>query len=154
MLEFLLAAALMMGAHEGSHFNTSDDAGAVTNWEGSIVRIYANNPRKYAYVAGAGIRGQDRIGNAVEATGIGREMRLVSAINKIGYVILPKGLWGNSNSGDVYTMQRYHGGPVRGMIAVSAAFDLYKVMVPDRRWSMEFWQARTGAPGLLFTYRY
>ena len=117
-------------------------------------------PRKQALIAGAGFRGQQTTARLLEGNKLQRKYLVVSALNKIGYASFPHSLQlgvSDTGGGDVATFLNTRAEiPAQVALLLSGACDLWKAYSGHgaSNWSLEFWQAENGAPGLIFTVKF
>lgn len=152
LAEILLASGLVMGGHELNHGFEADRQN-VPFESGVIWDASTDDKEKLARIANAGFEGQEIISGAVSDTKIAKSVRLVSALNKLGYALLPGGIQGST--GDVKMIEQNKGKKARQMaqaaLSISAIDDILTAFgkkKSDR--GFRFGQSSTGTPMLAF----
>lgn len=157
LASLLMAAPLVLGAHEGSHQAEADNQGTQMKWnkvQGEFLPLWGaldkGDKDKLARIANAGLIGQQEFVDRLPEGNLKKAALFVSALNKIGYGLLPSGA-GASDIGDMGTLNKAKGqnmAPVA--LGLSGLADLYRVKNPGLKWSLDFAQSQNGTPGLMY----
>lgn len=164
LLSLCLAIPLMLGVHEVGHNQQAQDLYVDIRWNPNNASLLpywqanARNSKELALIGGAGFRNQDIFSDALEGSVFGKSFRVVSAINKIGYVFFPNGASvnePNSTKGDISAMNKAIGDSALPLALLgSSIVDLYKVNHPNPAWTIYFSQSYDGIPGLTYSRRF
>ena len=159
LASLLAALPLVMGAHEGSHQAEADNQGVQMKWnkvQGEFLPLWEaldkGDKDRLARIANAGLIGQQDFVDRLPEGDLKTATLFVSALNKIGYGLLPGGMRASDiGSGDIGTLNRVKGqnmAPVA--LGLSGLTDLYRVKNPGTKWSLDFAQTQDGTPGLMY----
>lgn len=153
----LMATPLVIGAHEGSHQAEADSQGVQMRWnkvQGEFLPLWEamdkGDKDRLARIANSGLIGQQEFVGRLPDGNLKKAALFVSALNKIGYGLMPGGA-GASSEGDMGTLNRAKGqnmAPVA--LGLSGLADLYRAKNPDTKWSLDFAQTQNGTPGLMY----
>lgn len=145
LAEIMLAAGLVMGGHGFNHELEADRQNVPFKSKPPFY-AFTLDKKKLARIASAGFEGQEIVSGAVSGTKMEKPVRLVSALNKLGYALLPGGIQGGT--GDVRMIEKNKGKKARkmaqGALAVSS---IAALMGSDR---FRFGQSSNGTPMLIF----
>ena len=151
----LMAAPLVMGAHEGSHQAEADNQGTQMRWnkvQGEFLPLWEamdkGDKDKLARIANSGLIGQQEFVNRLPDGNLKKAALIMSSLGKISYAIRPGGING---TGDVNTLQGAKGDNVSPVaLGLSGLADLYRAKNPGTKWSLGFAQTENGTPGLMY----
>ena len=164
LLKFLLAAGLTLGGHEVNHVLEADRQevqGSFKKETGAVLPVFmidsSSTPEQRSRIHNAGFEGQEIMTGATSDTGIGKPVRIASALNKLGYALMPGGIQGVS--GDVDMLGKSKGKSARkvaqGALTASAISDLLKAFGKTKGDSgLKFGQSSTGTPMLMYGGRF
>ena len=157
MATTLLALMLLFGSHEAGHQLEADKQGVTLDWRyyrGVTATIQSRAPDKIAAIAGGGFVMQDELAAHYEGLPMYRQYRLLSAVSKLSYIIMPHSISNYKNGGDVHLIRKYKGASMlEEALIISAIADIVKAYRPDSRWDVMYWQSRSGTPGLKIKVR-
>lgn len=155
----LMAASLVMGAHEGSHQAEADNQGVQMKWnkgQGEFLPLWdaltKGDKDKLARIANSGLIGQQEFVDRLPDGGLKKAALFVSALNKIGYGVAPDGA---GSLGDMGTLNKAKGQNIAPLaLGLSGLADLYRAKNPDTKWSLDFAQTENGTPALGYKIRW
>ena len=153
----LMAAPMVMGAHEGSHQSEADNQGIHMRWEKEsrellpLWKVLRNTDKeKLAKIANSGLIGQQEFINRLPEGDLKKAALIVSSLDKLGYSLSPVGT-GGSGYGDMKTLNEAKGDNVSPVaLGISGLADLYRAKNPGTKWSLDFTQTQNGTPGLMY----
>jgi len=151
LAETLLALGIVFGGHEMGHELEADRQNVPMSFDNKMIaNIDTRDPKKLSRIVNAGFEGQDIITGALRGTQYSKPTSLASAINKIGYALVPDSIQGGT--GDVRMIEKTKGKTARKAAQVSlflsALSDMDRVRNPERNWDLGYWQSGQGTPGL------
>jgi len=156
LTEILLAASLVMGGHEMGHELEADRQDVPMTWDNKMRwNVDTTDPKKLARIAGAGFEGQDILSGAVMGTKLEKPIRTVSALNKLGYALIPSGIR-KGGTGDVRMIEQNMGKKARkvaqGSLVASAISDFLRK--PGSNCGLNYGQSNRGTPMLMLQGRF
>ena len=151
LAETLLALSLVFGSHELGHELAADRLNVPLSFNNRMLYTpHTNNPEKLSRIANAGLAGQETLSRVASDTKMGKSIRLVSTLNKLGYALLPNGIQGGK--GDLRLLEENRGKKARRVaqsaLLASAAAHL---LGSDK---LRFSQTSRGTPMLVFSKRF
>lgn len=154
--DLALAYLLTTGAHTAGHFNEANNYSAPMTLSGTneIWDSSKLTPQAIDQVNGAGFRGQDLAGKALQGTMAESPVRLATGLYKLLYMAgLPKFLGSKGEEGglvgdDEYLAARHGDLGTKGALGFSAIGDIWKSYNPKSEWDVGFDQSTNGAPML------
>lgn len=152
-----LAGLLSSAAHTLGHVEQGNMLGVKVKVNPSTLTETwdRKNPKKDLKMQGAGFRTQDDLLEKLGDSPITKEIGLVNAAYKLGYLLgLPQKL-GAETKGDIDNIGKLTGSkaPTQLSLIASILSDIHKSKNPDRKWDLGFWQSKKGAPGLRLTIK-
>ncbi len=147
LADILLAAGLMMGGHEIGHDLEADRQDVPMTWNNEMRwNADTTDPEKLARIAGAGFEGQEVISGVMSGTDMEKPVRVLSALNKLGYALIPGGIQGGT--GDVKMIEQNMGKTARqvaqGSLMASAISDFLRK--PGSNYGLKYGQSGKGTP--------
>ncbi len=153
LAETLLAFGLMLGGHEMGH-GLEADRQNVPFKSGLVWHAGTNDKKKLARIANAGLEGQGILSRALLGTKIEKSVRVASALNNLGYALIPGSVTGGV--GDVRMIEQTKGKKARqfaqGALVASAISDI--VRESNSNIGLGYGQSTSGTPMLILRGRF
>ena len=136
------------------HGFEADKQNVPMSWDNKMRwTAHTRDPKKLSRIANAGFEGQEIISGAVSGTKMEKNVRLVSALNKLGYALLPGGIQGGT--GDVKMIEQNTGKKARQVaqaaLTASAISDFYQALAKKKtNHRFSYGQSRNGTPMLMY----
>ena len=153
--EIMMALGLVMGGHEMGHSNEADRLGVPISFDDNIVwKANTTNQKKLSRIANSGFEMQDKLPKATKGSSIDKPAKIISALNKLGYVIKPSGMTSGA-VGDVRMIEKHKGKKARkvaqGALTISALDDILTAFGKKKSdKGFKFMQSPDGTPMLGF----
>lgn len=149
--ELTLAFMLNISTHVLGHFQEANNYNIDMHLDlPTMTEFYPCDNNKYKLlITGASFRAQDSLVRFTEGKEIHKYNLLANSIYKIGYLLGARNIW-SSKRGDIEHIEEFSGNKnIRTILLIVAISDYYKFKNSDSKYFISFWQAQSGAPGLI-----
>jgi hypothetical protein len=152
ILKFGVGFIIMFSGHEINHNQVASDNQISLHWEvqplngGMVWTPEKWTPEEKLKISGAGFVGQDYASRATHGLEINREVRAMSAINKLLYL--------RKDDGDITNVEEVDGSFLKAALVVTALWDITQAFAPQDDFDIYLEQASNGTPCVMLSFKW